>query len=413
MNNAHKFECEATVTFLGFGAVQLGKKGNGYKNMIDTILSEETRIFRDMVRKFAQKEIAPHVKEWEKDGKYPPQYYEKLSEMGFMGLLVPETYGGTGGNIIHLVILCEELGRVGVSFPMTHVSACCRAIVNQGTEDQKRKYLPDLASGKKIAAYCQTEPEAGSDSGNMSSFADKRDGYYLLNGRKVFISNGKIASVYIVLAKTEKNLEKPSRGIAMFIVDRDIPGVAVGKTEELMGRHCSSLDEVIFDNVKVPSENLLVPAGGRGFKEIMAEFNGERCGNAAFCVGFAQGAYERALQYCKERVQFGRPIAELQGIRWTLAEMATQIQAARLLIYDAATKMETKKQSVAKEAAMAKRFANEMSIWVCDKAIQLLGAYGYTTDYEVERYYRDVRGWSMGGGTTQVCLNRIAREILA
>ena len=380
--------------------------------MIDMILSEEDKIFRNMVRKFAEKEIAPYVMDWEKKREYPGEYYRKLSEMGFMGLLVPESYGGAGSNIIDLVILCEELGRVGVSFPITHVSACCRSIVNQGTEDQKRRYLPDLASGKKIAAYCQTEPEAGSDSGNMFSFAEKKEGHYLLNGRKVFISNGKIASIYIVLAKPEKIIEKPSRGIAMFIVDRDSPGVTVGKTEALMGRHCSSLDEIIFEDVKVPHENLLVPAGGKAFKGIMNEFNGERCGNSAFCVGFAQGAYERTLKYCKERIQFGKPIAEFQGIGWTLAEMASQIQAARLLVYDASIKMEMKNQSVAKEAAMAKKFANEMAIWVCDKAIQLHGAYGYTTDYEVERYYRDVRGWSMGGGTTQVCLNRIAHEIL-
>ena len=379
--------------------------------MIDTILSEENKMFRDMVRKFAVKEIEPHVKTWEKQGKYPEEYYEKLSEMGFLGLIVSEEYGGAGGGLIELVILCEELGRVGASFPLTHTSACCRAILSQGSEDQKRRYLPDLASGKKIAAYCQTEPNAGSDTGNMSSFAEKKNGYYLLNGRKTFISNGRIASVYIVLAKTEKNLPKPTRGISMFIVDRDAPGVSVGKTEELMGRHCSSLDEIIFEDVKVPAENLLVPAGSQGFKEIMVEFNSERCGNSAFCVGFAQGAYERAVKYCKERVQFGKPIAELQGIRWILADMAIQIQAARLLVYDAVVKSENG-EVIAKESAMAKKFANEMAVSVCDKAIQLLGAYGYTTDYEVERYFRDVRGWSMGGGTTQICLNRIAHEIL-
>jgi alkylation response protein AidB-like acyl-CoA dehydrogenase len=379
--------------------------------MIDSILSEENKMFRDAVRKFAENEIAPHVKTWEKLGKYPEEYYRKLSEMGFMGLLVPEEYGGAGGSLFDLIILCEEMGRVGVSFPLTHVSACCRAIANQGSEDQKKRYLPDMAMGKKIGAYCQTEPNAGSDAGSMSSFAEKNDGYYLLNGTKNFISNGRIASVFIVLAKTERNLEKPSRGIAMFIVAQDLPGVSVGKKEELMGRHCSSLDEVIFENVKVPEENLLIPAGSEGFKEIMVEFNGERCGNSAFCVGFAQGAHERAIQYCKERVQFGKPIAELQGIRWILAEMAIQIQAARLLVYDAVTKAE-RGEVIAREAAMAKKFANEMSAWVCDKAIQLHGAYGYTAEYDVERYYRDVRGWSMGGGTTEICLNRIAHEIL-
>ncbi len=380
--------------------------------MIDSLLSEENKMFRDAVRKFAEEKIAPNVKTWEKEGKYPDHYYQYLAEMGFLGLLVPEKYGGAGGSMIDLAILCEEMGRVGVSIPLTHVSACCRAIVHQGTEDQKQKYLPDMASGKKIGAYCQTEPNAGSDTGNMSSFAEKKNGYYLLNGRKVFISNGTIAGVFIVLAKTERNLPKPSKGIAMFIVDSDSPGVSIGKTEELMGRHCSTLDEIIFEDVKVPDKNLLIPAGGKGFKEMMNEFNSERCGNSAFCVGFAQGAYERTLRYCKERVQFGKPISELQGIRWILAEMAIKIQAARLLIYDALIKSEKKGKMIAKEAAMAKKFANEMAVWVCDQAIQLHGAYGYTADYEVERYYRDVRGWSMGGGTTQVCLNRIAHQIL-
>jgi len=380
--------------------------------MIDSLLSEENIMFRNEVRRFAKREIAPHVKEWEKEGKYPDQYYRHLAEMGFLGLLVPEEYGGAGGSTIDLAIMCEEMGRVGVSIPLTHVSACCRSIVYQGTEDQKKRYLPDMASGKKIGAYCQTEPDAGSDAGNMASFAEKKNGYSLLNGNKVFISNARIASVFVVLAKTERDLPKPSKGIAMFIVDRDTPGVSIGKTEEMMGRHCSSLDEVIFKDVKVPEENLLIPAGGKGFKEMMNEFNSERCGNSAFCVGFAQGAYERTLRYCKERVQFGKPISELQGVRWILAEMAIKIQAARLLIYDALIKSERKGKMIAKEASMAKKFANEMSVWVCDQAIQLHGAYGYTTDYEVERYYRDVRGWSMGGGTTQMCLNRIAHQIL-
>jgi alkylation response protein AidB-like acyl-CoA dehydrogenase len=379
--------------------------------MIDSLLSEENVMFRDMVRKFAMEKIEPYVKTWEKDGKYPDQYYSYLADMGFMGLLVPEKYGGTGGSMIDLVILCEEMGRAGASIPLTHISACCRAIVHQGTEEQKRKYLPDMASGKKIGAYCQTEPNAGSDAGNLSSFAEKKSDHYLLNGRKVFISNARIATVLIVLAKTEKNLSKPSKGIAMFIVERDTPGISIGHTEALMGRHCSSLDEIIFENVPVPMENLLIPSGGKGFKEMMNEFNSERCGNSAFCVGFARGAYERTLKYCKARVQFGKPISELQGIRWILAEMAIKIEAARLLIYDALMK-EKKGKMIAKEASMAKKFANEMAVWVCDQAIQLHGAYGYTTDYEVERFYRDVRGWSMGGGTTQVCLNRIAHEIL-
>ena len=380
--------------------------------MIDSLLSEEHKMFRDTVKKFAEKEIMPNVKQWEKEGGYPDSYYQQLGEMGFLGLLIPEEYGGSGGSMVELVILSEEIGRAGASIPLTHISACSRSIINHGSEDQKKKYLPDLASGKKIAAYCQTEPNAGSDAGSMTSFAEKKSGYYLLNGRKVFISNGRIAGLFVVLAKTERNLPKPSKGIAMFIVDRDSAGVHLGKKEELMGRHCSSLDEVIFENVRVPEENLLIPAGGSGFKKVMNEFNCERVGNSAFCVGFAQGAYERTLRHCKERVQFGKPICEFQGIRWILAEMAIKIQAARLLVYDALMKSEKRGMIIAKEASMAKKFANEIAVWVCDQAIQLHGSYGYTADYEVERYYRDVRGWSMGGGTTQICLNRIANQIL-
>jgi len=379
--------------------------------MIESILTDENKMFRESVRKFAEDKIAPNLKNWENQGNYPDEYYQYLSEMGFMGLLVPVEYGGADGSMIDLSILCEEMGRVGASIPLTHVSACCRSIAHLGNEEQKKRYLPDMASGRKIGAYCQTEPNAGSDAGNMSSFAEKKNDCYLLNGRKVFISNGKIASVFIVLAKTERNLSKPSKGIAMFIVDRDMHGVSVGKTEELMGRHCSSLDEIIFEDVEVPLNNILIPAGGEGFKLIMNEFNSERCGNASFCVGFAQGAFERALRYCQQRVQFGKALSELQGIRWTLSEMAIKIKAARLLIYDALVKAQ-KGQRIAMEAAMAKKYSNEMAIWVCDKAIQLMGAYGYTVDYEVERFYRDVRGWSMGGGTTQVCLNRIAYELV-
>ncbi len=376
--------------------------------MIDTLLSEERKMFKETVRRFAENQIMPFVKSWEKQRTYPPEYYKKISEMGFMGLMIPEKYGGGGGSLVDVVILGEEMGRAGVSIPLTHISACCRAISLHGNEDQKQRYLPDMASGKKIGAYCQTEPNAGSDSGNMTSFAEMKNGYYLLNGTKNFISNADLASVFVVLAKTEK--DKGSKGISVFIVDRDSPGVTVGKNEEKMGRHCSGMGDVIFQEVKVPAENLLVSAG-KGFKEMMVEFNSERCGNSSLCIGMAQGAYERALHYCKDRIQFGRPIADFQGIRWTLAEMAIQIQAARLLVYDAAFKADQGKM-IAREAAMAKKFANEMSIGVVDKAIQLHGGYGYMAEYEVERYYRDVRGWSMGGGTTQICLNRIAQEIL-
>ena len=376
--------------------------------MIETLLGDERAMFRDTVRRFAESQMMPFVKDWEKQRKYPAEYYKKISDIGFMGLMVPEEYGGMGGHLVDVVILGEEMGRAGVSIPLTHISACCRAIAQHGNEEQKKRYLPDMASGKKIGSYCQTEPNAGSDSGNMTSFAEMKNGYYLLNGRKNFISNAAIASVFIVLAKTEK--DKGSKGISVFIVDRDTPGISVGKDEEKMGRHCSSMNDVIFEGVKVPAENLLVPAG-RGFKEMMVEFNSERCGNSSLCIGMAQGAYERAVKFCQERVQFGKPIADFQGIQWTLAEMATQIQAARLLVYDAAFKADRGKV-IAKEAAMAKKFANEMSIWVVDKAIQLHGGYGYMSEYEVERYYRDVRGWSMGGGTTQICLNRIAYEIL-
>lgn len=376
--------------------------------MIDTLLSEERKLFRDAVRKFAGTEILPYVKTWEKQRQYPEEYYRKIGEMGFMGLMVPEEFGGSGGSIVDVVILGEEMGRVGVSIPLTHISACCRSIAMHGNRDQKQRYLPDMASGTKVGSYCQTEPNAGSDSANMTSFAEKKDGYYILNGRKTFISNAGRAGVFVVLAKTEK--DKGSKGISVFIVDRDSPGVSVGKDEEKMGRHCSSLNDVIFEDVKVPAENLLV-AAGKGFKEMMVEFNSERCGNSSLCIGMAQGAYERALNYCKTRIQFGKAIADFQGIRWTLAEMAIQIQAARLLVYDAAFKAEQGKV-IAKEAAMAKKFANEMSISVVDKAIQLYGAYGYMAEYEVERYYRDVRGWSMGGGTTQICLNRLAHELL-
>jgi len=381
------------------------------KDMIDTILSTEQKLLRETIRKFAEREIAPYVLEWEQNDNFPWRrlYLEKMgAELGFLGLNVPEKYGGYGGGVLDLVILQQEFNRYGFMPPLTHISACCRNITKFGTEEIKEKYLPDLAKGRKLGAYAQSEPGAGTDATAMTSTAELKNGYYVLNGKKCFISNGNRADVLVVLAKTDKT--KKARGISAFVVEKNFPGFSVGKVEDALGLKQMPHCELIFDNCLVPKENLLVPEGD-AFKKLMIEFNSERCGNAASCLGMAEGAFERALKFVQERETFGKKLYEHQGIKWILADMAIQIEAARFLIYDAAYKADHGK-IIAKEAAIAKTFTNEMVIRVTNMAMQLHGGYGYSKDYMIEKYMRDARGLSFGGGTPQILRDRIAVEIL-
>jgi butyryl-CoA dehydrogenase len=379
--------------------------------MIDSLLTDEQKLLRETIRKFAEKEIKPYIAEWEKSGNFPWReiFLEKMGSMGFLGTAIPQEYGGYGGGIMDIVILMEEFNRYGLMPPLTHISACSRCIAKFGAENQKKRYLPDLATGKKLGAYAQTEPDAGSDSANMKATAILKNDHYVLNGRKCFISNADRAEIFIVLAKTDPL--KKGKGISAFVVEKGFRGFYVGKKEETLGFYNQMPhSELIFEDCIVPKENLLVKEGD-GFKMLMREFNSERLGNSASCLGMAEGAFEETIRYVKEREVFGKKLSEFQGVRWMIADMAIGIEGAKLLIYNAAYRAD-RGLNIAKEAAIAKTYTNEMVIKITNMAMQLHGAYGYSKEFPLEKFMRDSRGLSFGGGTPQILRDRIAYEIL-
>jgi alkylation response protein AidB-like acyl-CoA dehydrogenase len=341
---------------------------------------------------------------------FPWEQIKLYNKIGLMGLLVPEEYGGMGGKTMELVIAMEELGRAGCFLPpLTHFGAQ-RCIVHFGTDEQKKKYLPPVAAGDVIAAYGQTEPMAGSDAAAMKTTAMLDGNEYVLNGRKCFITGAPVASTFVVLAKTDPTIAKKALGISAFIVEKGSTGFSTGKPEKKMGSHSVPTSDLIFENCRIPKDNLLVSQGD-GFKRLMGSFNVERCGNTAICVGRAEFAFDKALQYSKERETFGKLISQHQGIQWMLAQMAVRIKRARLLLYDAAYK-ESHGVNVVKDAAMAKMNANEDMVQLISDAMQIFGGYGYMEDYKLEATYRDTRGLAFGGGTPQMLRSRIAAELL-
>jgi butyryl-CoA dehydrogenase len=374
--------------------------------MIEAILTEEQKMFRQTLQDFGEKEIKPRVEECHEKMEFPWDVIRKMAKLGVLGVTIPTAYGGVEAGAMGVVIVMEETARAGIRAPLTHLGAC-RNISEFAPHELKQKYLPPLASGEKIAAYAQTEPSAGSDAAAMRATADLRGDFYYLNGTKCFITNGEVASTFVVLAKTDK--AKKGEGISGFIVERGFAGFSVGKREKKMGAELSPTSEIILEDCQVPWENLFV-SQGEGFKKMMGSFNGERCGNSAACVGLAQAAFERALRYSQERETFGKPIAQHQGIQWMLADMSIQIRAGRLMTYDAAYKLDHGIRAV-KECAMTKTYCNEMSQRVINMAMQVHGGYGYMQDYEVERMYRDARGLAFGGGTPQMLRSRIAYEL--
>ncbi len=375
--------------------------------MIEAILTEEQKLFRQTLREFGKRDIEPHLKRYAGKKEYPAELGAKLAKIGVMGLTIPEAYGGSGGGTLDVVICMEELCHAGGFAPLTHLGAS-RAISEYANDELKRKYLPPLAQGETLGAYAQTEPGAGSDATAMSTTAVLEGDHYVLNGTKCFISNAEVADVFVVLAKTDPSQRKG--GISVFIAEKDMPGLSVGKSEDKMGLDASPTNEIVFDNCLIPKDNLMV-AEGEAFKLMMRSFNAERCGNSAACLGMAERAFDRAFAYAQQREAFDRPIIRFQGIQWMFADMATQIEAARLLIYNAAWKLD-QKLPAAKEAAMAKCFSNEMAQRVINDAMQIHGGYGYMKEYEVERLWRDARGLAFGGGTPQILRNRIAAELI-
>ncbi|EMI9088120.1 MULTISPECIES: acyl-CoA dehydrogenase AcdA [Bacillus] len=364
-------------------------------------LSEEHEMIRKMVRDFAKNEVAPTAAERDEEERFDRALFDQMAELGLTGIPWPEEYGGIGSDYLAYVIAVEELSRVCASTGVTlsaHTSLAGWPIFKFGTEEQKQKFLRPMAEGKKIGAYGLTEPGSGSDAGGMKTIA-KRDGdHYILNGSKIFITNGGIADIYVVFALTDP--ESKQRGTSAFIVESDTPGFSVGKKESKLGIRSSPTTEIMFEDCRIPVENLLGEEG-QGFKVAMQTLDGGRNGIAAQAVGIAQGALDASVEYARERHQFGKPIAAQQGIGFKLADMATDVEAARLLTYQAAW-LESEGLPYGKESAMSKVFAGDTAMKVTTEAVQVFGGYGYTKDYPVERYMRDAKITQIYEGTQEI-----------
>ena len=364
-------------------------------------LSEEHIQLQQTFREFAENEVKPLAKELDETERFPTETVQKMAEMGMMGLPIPEELGGSGVDQLGYVLAVEELSKVCATTGIilsAHTSLCCWPIMTFGTEEQKEKYLKPLASGQKLGAFALTEPSAGTDASMQKSTAVLDGDHYILNGNKVFITNAGAADVFIVFAMTDK--EQGTRGITAFILERDMPGFTMGKPENKMGLRASSTCELVFDNVRVPVENRL-GAEGKGFKIAMATLDGGRIGVGAQAVGIAQGAIDEAVKFTKERIQFGRRISQFQNTQFTLADMQTRTDAARMLVWRAAA-AEQEGQPYTHLAAMAKLFASETASYVANRAVQLCGGYGYTKDYPIERMMRDAKVTEIYEGTNEV-----------
>jgi hypothetical protein len=379
---------------------------------MDFDYSSEQIQLRKMVREFATAEIGPHVSEWDEQQTFPLEAVKKAGEMGLLGAIFPEEFGGAGMGYIDYAIVIEELARVDPSFALivaAHNSLCSNHIFLAGSEEQKRKYLPKLTSGQWIGCWSLTEPEAGSDAGGTRSTATLDESRrWVLNGGKTFTTNAHYADVCVAMCVTDRRASH--HGISAFILEKDTPGFHVGKKENKLGMRSSATGEVIFANCRL-AESQLLGKPGEGFVDSLRILDGGRISIAALAVGTAQGAYEAALSYSKQRRQFGRFISEFQTIQNKLADMATSIEAARLLVFRAGAAKDAGKR-VTKESAMAKLFASEMAVRVCDEALQVHGGYGFIKDYPVEKFYRDVKLCTIGEGTSEIQRLVIARQLL-
>jgi alkylation response protein AidB-like acyl-CoA dehydrogenase len=374
-------------------------------------LTEEQIQVKRAVREFAEAEIRPHIMEWDETQHFPREMFSKMGELGLSGVIFPEEYGGAGMGYVEYVTVIEEISRVDGSIGLSvaaHNSLCTNHIFQYGSEEQKQRYVKPLAAGQKLGAWALTEPGSGSDASGMKTTAIKRDGGWLINGSKNFITHGISADICVVMAFTKREMR--SRGISAFIVERGTNGFLAGKKENKLGVRASETASIIFEDCWVPEENLIGEAG-RGFVNAMQVLDGGRISIAALALGIAQGAFESALKYSQERKQFGQPIFDFEAIQFKLADMATQIDAARLLTMRAAW-MKDHKRPTTKESAMAKLFASEIAVKVSEEAIQIHGGYGYTKDYPVEKYWRDSKLCTIGEGTSEVQRLVIARQLV-
>jgi len=374
-------------------------------------LNEQQKMIQKMVREFAEKEIAPVAEELDKTSTYPREILKKMANLGLLGIVIPEEYGGAGLDTISYTIIIEEISKKCAStgvITSVHNSLVSYPIMKWGTEEQKKKYLPILAKGEKIGAFAGTEPNAGSDLGGMQTTAKLKGDKYIINGDKTFITSGPEAGVLIVFAVTDK--EKGAKGISAFLVENTYKGFKVGSVFDKMGINANLVSELIFENMEVPKENLLGNEGD-GFKIALSTLDGGRIGIASQAVGIAQAALEESVEYSKQRQQFGRPISKFQGIQWMIADMATKIEAARFLVYNAATAKD-KGGRFSKEAAMAKLFASETAVDCAIKGLQIHGGYGYTKEYTIERLFRDSKITEIYEGTSEVQRMVIAGSLL-
>ena len=375
-------------------------------------ITEDQQLIQNMVREFAVNEVAPIASEIDKKHEFPMATAKRMAELGLYGLTTPEAYEGSEGDTISYSMAIEELARVCGTHGCilsTHVSLAVAPIMKFGTEEQKQKYVPDLASGRKFGAFTLTEPGAGTDASAQNTVAVRQGDKYIITGSKVFITNGGVADTFICFAMTDKS--KGLKGITAFIVDKAFPGFKVGQLEDKLGICASSTTEIIYDNCEVPVENML-GAEGEGFKIAMQTLDGGRIGIASQALGIAQGALDAAVQYSKERKQFGKPIAANQGLQWMMADMSVKVEAARLLVRRAAAVKDSGAR-YSKEAAMAKLYASETAMDVTTKAVQIHGGIGYTKSYPVERYMRDAKITEIYEGTSQVQRMVIAGSLLA
>ncbi len=364
-------------------------------------LTEEQLMIRETVRKFALEEVEPLAIEIDKDHRFPTETAEKMAELGLLGINIPQEYGGAGMDDLCYAIAVEELGRVCGSTGLTlaaHISLCTYPLYAFSSEEQKRKYVPDLARGKHLGAFGLTEPNAGSDAGGTQTTAVKRGDRYVLNGSKIFITNAQHAGTFIATAVTAKGIG--TKGISAFIVERDTPGFKVMPGDEKLGMRGSDWGELVFEDAEIPAENL-IDEEGRGFKVFMKTLDGGRISIGALALGIAQGALDKSLKYAKERVQFGKAIIEHQAIAFKIADMAAKIEAARHLVYDAARR-KIAGEPYTLQSAYAKYYASEIAMDVTSDAIQIHGGYGYTRDYHVERYWRDAKLCTIGEGTSEI-----------
>jgi alkylation response protein AidB-like acyl-CoA dehydrogenase len=378
---------------------------------MEAVATENQTMIAQMVRDFGAQHIKPHMMKWDESQEFPIDVFHQLGELGLMGVLVPQQYGGSGFGYQEYVTAIAELSKIDGSIGLSmaaHNSLCTGHILQHASEEQKQKYLPKLASGEWIGAWGLTEPNTGSDAGNMRTTAVPDGDHYVLNGAKNFITHGKSGHVAVVIARTGEVGD--SHGMTAFIIERNTPGFAAGRKEDKLGMRASETTELIFTDCRVPKENVIGNVGD-GFVQALKVLDGGRISIAALSLGIAQGAYEAALQYSKERHQFNQPISNFQGIGFKLADMATEIEAASLLTYRAAA-MKDAGLNVNRESAMAKLYASEVSVRVANEGVQIFGGYGYTKDYPAEKYYRDAKLCTIGEGTSEIQKLVIARTLL-